>query len=364
VEKMAILKSKSMLASTGATEIYPLGLCSKKQAWPKGTLWLQSDFQTSQTSLWDAPEAKGSWGACSETLALCHAYQALCLNPSPTTVIHRGPQHDTLIHLNGQAIENVTILPTLDHQNIESELKAFHLWQPPENLDVIWSPKNEQDVPPRTCLNANIQESSSILTQQFDHKRLVLFGAAHAALKTGQLPLPLEKKQHNHPGEQPLIIAGCGILFLLGCWWISNMIQLSNHKSEANSYLSALKSAHQTSLEPGQRRTFSEMSFIKRLERDAEKSSSQHQGHPSLHQALLAFQTCLEHGPDFECLSIDAQPGQGKLNIKGKVLSVQDYERLIDNLEQKVLWSITSNANRIGKSGSGLMVYLRLERKP
>lgn len=323
----------------------------------------QQQFVVSNT----AEYSKLSWdGACSELHGLL---LAISLNAHHHGLhLHTRGNNILFMALKEGSFENFRYFcaPNLLPKELISEIRLFYKWHCPDELDIQFS----GDPPDVTMIyeltKAFKGKVKPWTTTQFDSSLspefLPLWGVCQSALRHEELPqYQIQNKAHERYVEKKYSLwcwASLALLFLLCSVVFTTMLRINAKETYANELYSVLKKHYTSTLSPGKPSFFSEVSFVKTLEKQAlrDKGSSVY-GSP-ISQVFAQLQKTLLQGPDFQLQELHFSPSQKKVNLQGTVSDLSAYEELDQRLKHNKNWNVMSNFTR---TASAKKMDLRLQ---
>jgi hypothetical protein len=153
-----------------------------------------------------------------------------------------------------------------------------------------------------------------------------------------------------------------GMLFLLVAWG-SGAFRLEQYKNYSKDLNDQLKEHHQITLEAGQRRHYTEISFMKRIRKEAQNTQNDSSEQLGFREFVTSLQETLGRCPNFVCQRIQCQPQVGNYKIQGIVDDVRAFDLLSQEFERNEEWEVKGNFTRSSGRVKGLKVNLNIEVK-
>jgi hypothetical protein len=296
--------------------------------------------------------------------ALIAAHEKLCAHHlEPCTVVHH--HRDQLLLLSIQSGRCVAC--ELLHHNgpsaaeLQQELLHFHQHQIPLGSKLILFGCAGHGLALEQLGFDLDCDTAATLDHEDGHDQLLLLGAAQLAQHSKQALGPMGNSDQGLHWQRPLSWLGVGLLFWIGALAISQLQQRGRLEQASSQLLSELRRLHKSTLEAGQRRTFSEMAFVKTLERKAVAAQKSSSSTWKSSRLLFELQSRLKTAPPFELLSFQFNAQNATASMTGLVSSVHDHDRLMEALRADSPWSLSSNFSRVSGRRKGLNVNLKLE---
>ena len=154
-----------------------------------------------------------------------------------------------------------------------------------------------------------------------------------------------------------------GLLLLLTLW-ITGYMRLEAFRGYSSDLYDELKGYHHRTLEPGKRRHFTEISFIKRIRKEAESGGKENQDNVLFKDFMSTLQETLQRCPKFICQRVQGQPQGGSYKVQGVVDNVRSFDALSQEFSKNSDWSVKANFTRSSGKVKGLKVNLSIEVNP
>jgi hypothetical protein len=319
-------------------------------------------------------------GQMSETLALLHAYkETLQQGDHDHHIFHQ--HQETLWHLyqlSGDLSQKV-IHADVCHFTIDDHQEAIqglarlvqqsHQWQTSESIHVHLNHRFGKSLQKEFIELHQAQPLAFKSGRSPNHDELLLYGASRVIQETSQCPKPFDEHSQGHSdsASQSKIfqLLGVSLLFFLGTCWTSNMIILEQSSEYSQKCLRYLQNIHKQTLPTGQRRSFSEMTLVKRLNLAAKSSKQKHESEASFMNFFNELQAHLQRCPDFQCQRLQSQTHEGQFQIQGLVSSVHHFDELTSLFQENKKWKVQSNFTRSsGSKSDGFKVNLSIQVLP
>lgn len=362
-------------------EFYPLASTSsahiRAQCFVYSASEIQSLTQAQSSSSHTIPtdNARSKPQMISEHLCLLYHYQELLSQlKKPCHLFHQHGEQLWHLHLledgNLEMHSWHTQQPTDSDalaQKLISHIEERQLWQWPQEINLACTPTMEVS-PLQQHLPDGVQLNMLKIDQSYHtHAERLLHGASLHLQNPKAHSQLLEHDPSQHPQKtkhHPALVAGIGLLFFLGCSWIANSLRIQRLEDQNKQLLSSIHRLHKQTLPAGQRRSFSEMTLLRRLSLQAKKMGNNSQAETSFIPLLQNVQAVLEKSPEFQLDRLQSRPSEARLQLQGSVKSVQDFDELTQAFEQHQgkTWKVQSNFNR--SKGKDLRVNISLEGKP
>ena len=296
--------------------------------------------------------------ACSELHGLL---LALTINPHHQGLhMHFSQNKILFLALKDGGFENFRYFyaSNLLPKELISEIMFFYKWQAPETLDIQFS----GDPPDLTTIyeltkafNGKVKPwAMPQMDSSFSPIYIPLLGVCHAALRREELPQYQIRNQAQERYVEKNFSLWCwaslALLFLLCSLVFTSMLRKNVKENYANELYNALKKHYSSTLTPGKPSHFSEVSFVKTLEKQALRDKGAATYGTAISQVIAQLQKTLIQGPDFQLQELRCSPAQKKFSLQGTVADLSAYEELDQRLKQNKKWNVMSNFTRTASS--------------
>lgn len=155
-----------------------------------------------------------------------------------------------------------------------------------------------------------------------------------------------------------LVVMGLSFLVIT---WLTGYMKVQQYSDYSDRLNDGLKKLHTLTLEPGKRRHFSEISFIKRLRKDADGSKDDSNESLTFRHIMSELQNTLMNCPGFICHRIQVFPQSRTFKVQGVIDDVRSFDVLSQEFEKNADWIVNANFTRSSGSVKGLKVNLNVE---
>jgi hypothetical protein len=274
--------------------------------------------------------------------------------------LHFDSQKILMLHLTSLGFENFRFFHTegMSTPELCAEIKSFYQWNSLGNIKIQVSGNCPSQIDLSECTNYFKGELSNWspqnVTPPLENAYLPLFGVCQFIDYHNELPHYQVPNQSNLQQFDKALIPWCwsavAMLFFLSSLYFTSFLRLRDKNEYSEDLCNALRKHYTSTLAPGAKSHFSEITFAKTLEKQNMLEKNSQVGGSSIRIILSQLQEKLSSGPDFQLQEIHCSPPLKKFSLQGTVADLAAYEELDQRLKQNKKWSVLSNFTRSSSS--------------